>query len=56
MKCGVVTFPGSNCNHDMIYALGKILEQEVTELWHKEQDIKNCELIVLPVDFLMEIT
>lgn len=51
MKCGVVTFPGSNCNHDMIYALGKILEQEVIELWHKEQDIKNCELIVLPGGF-----
>ena len=48
MKCGVVTFPGSNCNHDMIYALGKTLEQEVVELWHKDQDTKNCELIVLP--------
>ena len=29
MKCGVVTFPGSNCNHDMIYALSKILNQKV---------------------------
>ena len=28
MKCGVVTFPGSNCNHDMMYALGNILGQE----------------------------
>ena len=51
MKCGVVTFPGSNCNHDMIYALRKILEQEVVELWHKDQDTKNCELIVLPGGF-----
>ena len=49
MKCGVVTFPCSNCNDDMIYALEKILEQEVVELWHKEQDTKNCELIILPV-------
>ena len=51
MKCGVVTFPGSNCNHDMIYALGKTLGQDVVELWHKEQDTKNCELIVLPGGF-----
>ena len=51
MKCGVVTFPGSNCNHDMIYALEKTLEQEVVELWHKDQDTKNCELIVLPGGF-----
>ena len=51
MKCGVVTFPGSNCNHDMIFALEKTLEQEVVELWHKDQDTKNCELIVLPGGF-----
>jgi len=51
MKCGVVTFPGSNCNHDMIYALSKILNQEVSELWHKDHDTKNSELIVLPGGF-----
>ncbi len=51
MKCGVVTFPGSNCNHDMIYALGTILNQEVVELWHKDSDIQNCDLIVLPGGF-----
>ena len=51
MKCGVVTFPGSNCNHDMMYALGNILGQEVVELWHKDTDTKNCELIVLPGGF-----
>ena len=56
MKCGVVTFPGSNCNHDMMYALGNILGQEVVELWHKDTDTQNCELIVLPGGFLMEIT
>ena len=55
MKCGVVTFPGSNCNHDMIYALGKTLEQEVVELWHKDQDTKNCDLIVLPGGFSYEL-
>ena len=51
MKCGVVTFPGSNCNHDMMYALGNILGQEVVELWHKDTDAQNCELIVLPGGF-----
>ena len=51
MKCGVVTFPGSNCNHDMTYALSNILNQNVKELWHKDQDTQNCELIVLPGGF-----
>ncbi|MDG2344108.1 MAG: phosphoribosylformylglycinamidine synthase subunit PurQ [Flavobacteriales bacterium] len=51
MKCGVVTFPGSNCNQDMIYALGNLLNQEVVELWHKDSDTQNCDLIVLPGGF-----
>ena len=51
MKCGVVTFPGSNCNQDMIYALGEILNQPVVELWHKDHDTQNCDLIVLPGGF-----
>ena len=51
MKCGVVTFPGSNCNQDMIYALGNLLNQEVVELWHKDSNTQNCDLIVLPGGF-----
>ena len=51
MKCGVVTFPGSNCNQDMIYALGNLLNQEVIDLWHKDSDTQNCDLIVLPGGF-----
>ena len=51
MKFGVVTFPGSNCTEDMIYALSVTLEQEVVELWHKEVDLKGCETIILPGGF-----
>ena len=35
----------------MMYALGNILGQEVVELWHKDTDTQNCELIVLPGGF-----
>jgi phosphoribosylformylglycinamidine synthase len=51
MKIGVVIFPGSNCDHDMIYVLNKLLKQEVVELWHKTTDTKGCDLIVLPGGF-----
>ncbi len=51
MKFGVVTFPGSNCDQDMIYVLGTILGQQVEQLWHKDQDIKGCDFIVLPGGF-----
>ena len=51
MKFGVVIFPGSNCDQDMIYALRNIMKQEVAELWHKDTDLKGCDFIVLPGGF-----
>jgi len=51
MKFGVVIFPGSNCDHDMIYVLKKIMGQEVVELWHKDQSLQKCDMIVLPGGF-----
>jgi len=51
MKFGVVIFPGSNCDHDMIYVLREIMEQEVVELWHKDKDLQGVEVVVLPGGF-----
>jgi len=51
MKFGVVVFPGSNCDHDMMYVLKKKLGQEVLPLWHKERDLKGVDFIVLPGGF-----
>ncbi|MGZ4049917.1 MAG: phosphoribosylformylglycinamidine synthase subunit PurQ [Bacteroidia bacterium] len=50
-KFGVVIFPGSNCDQDMIYVLREIMGQEVVELWHKDTDLKGCDFIVLPGGF-----
>lgn len=51
MKFGVVIFPGSNCDQDMIYVLRTILKQEVAELWHKDHDLQRCDFIILPGGF-----
>ena len=51
MKFGVVTFPGSNCDQDMIYVLESIMGQRVERLWHKDTDLKGCDFIVLPGGF-----
>ena len=51
MKFGVVTFPGSNCDEDMIYVLESLLGQEVERLWHKEADLKGVDFVVLPGGF-----
>ncbi len=51
MKFGVVIFPGSNCDQDMIYVLSNIMEQEVVKLWHKDTDLQGVDAIVLPGGF-----
>jgi len=51
MRCGVVVFPGSNCDHDVYHALKHVLGQEVVFLWHAERALKGCELVVLPGGF-----
>lgn len=54
MKFGVVVFPGSNCDRDMIEALQLELNQEVVPLWHKDKDISmftTDDCIVLPGGF-----
>ncbi|MGN6295406.1 MAG: phosphoribosylformylglycinamidine synthase subunit PurQ [Ginsengibacter sp.] len=54
MKFGVVVFPGSNCDRDMINALQNDLGQEVITLWHKDKDLSmfdTGDCIVLPGGF-----
>lgn len=54
MKFGVVVFPGSNCDRDMIDALRHDLNQEVIPLWHKDKDLSmfnRQDCIVLPGGF-----
>ncbi len=51
MKFGVVIYPGSNCDHDMIYVLRDLMEQEVKELWHKDTDLQGVDAIMLPGGF-----
>lgn len=51
IKFGVVVFPGSNCDHDAYYATKKILEFDSEFLWHKDTDLKSCNVIILPGGF-----
>ncbi|MEX2590003.1 MAG: phosphoribosylformylglycinamidine synthase subunit PurQ, partial [Chitinophagales bacterium] len=54
MKFGVVIFPGSNCDRDMIHVLRNVMDAEVIELWHKAEslaDFTTDDCIVLPGGF-----
>jgi phosphoribosylformylglycinamidine synthase I len=51
MKFGVVIFPGSNCDEDIIHVLESVMGQQVVRLWHKDHDLQDAEFIVLPGGF-----
>ena len=50
MTAAVAVFPGTNCEHDMVYALGLVgVESEL--VWHRETDLSRFDSIVLPGGF-----
>lgn len=51
MRCGVVVFPGSNCDHDVYHVLKHVLGCETLFLWHGDSSVRGCDLVVLPGGF-----
>lgn len=54
MKFGVIIFPGSNCDQDIIHVLKNVMGQHVETLWHKDHDLKGLgagDCIVVPGGF-----
>ena len=43
MKFGVIVFPGSNCDHDLVHAFGTVLGYPTEELWHKRADLDGYD-------------
>ena len=51
MKFGVVTFPGSNCDYDAYRAVIDTFGEEAVYIWHKDHDLQNSDVIILPGGF-----
>ncbi len=52
MKAGVITFPGSNCDDDLVYALSKVGGFNVASLWHKDRpNLGDFDLVCVPGGF-----
>ena len=51
MKFGIVTFPGSNCDYDAYRAVIDTLGEEAAYIWHKDHDLQNSDVIILPGGF-----
>jgi len=50
MKVAVVTFPGSNCDHDGYHAF-KLVDADVSFLWHRDTHLGGADAVLLPGGF-----
>jgi phosphoribosylformylglycinamidine synthase len=51
MKIGVVTFPGSNCDHDVYHVLKHVVGADARYVWHKDRLPAGLDAVVLPGGF-----
>lgn len=50
MRVAVVVFPGTNCEHDVVHALG-LIGAESELVWHRDADLAGAAGVVLPGGF-----
>ena len=51
MKFGVIVFPGSNCDHDALYATSAVLGQKAEYVWHDSHSLGPVDAVILPGGF-----
>ncbi len=54
MKFGIVIFPGSNCDQDIVHVCSQVLNAEVITLWHKDTNLQGLtteDCIIIPGGF-----
>ncbi len=50
-RFGVVTFPGSNCDRDVVWVTRHVLNCPTRLIWHQETQIDDCDVVVIPGGF-----
>ena len=51
MDIGIVTFPGSNCDHDVYHVLKHVCGGEAHYVWHKDRLPAGLDAVILPGGF-----
>jgi len=51
MRFAVITFPGSNCDMDMFYAIRDVIKSDVNIVRHSEDNLDKYDVIILPGGF-----
>jgi phosphoribosylformylglycinamidine synthase len=50
-RFAVIQFPGSNCDDDVLWALGELLSQRAELVWHQNTQLGGYDAVVLPGGF-----
>lgn len=50
MRVSVLTFPGSNCDHDA-YEVFETRGHHTNMIWHKDHDLQKPDLVIIPGGF-----
>jgi phosphoribosylformylglycinamidine (FGAM) synthase-like amidotransferase family enzyme len=50
-RIAVISFPGSNCDRDIITAIRDITGTAPNQFWHKESTMPRQDLVILPGGF-----
>ncbi len=51
MKFGIIIFPGSNCDRDVLYVTRDLLKQPTRTIWHEETDLHDVDVVIIPGGF-----
>jgi phosphoribosylformylglycinamidine synthase I len=51
MKAAVIVFPGSNCDRDVKVAIERVIDGQVSLVWHADAGVPDADVIVLPGGF-----
>ncbi|WP_242343557.1 phosphoribosylformylglycinamidine synthase subunit PurQ [Anaeromyxobacter terrae] len=51
MKVGIVTFPGSNCDHDVYHVVKHVCGAPAEYVWHKDRLPAGLDAVILPGGF-----
>ncbi len=51
MKCGILVFPGSNCDHDCYHVVKHVFATQAEFVWHRETSLSGFDFIVVPGGF-----
>jgi phosphoribosylformylglycinamidine synthase len=51
MKIGILTFPGSNCDHDVYHVVKHVLGADARYVWHKDRLPAGLDAVILPGGF-----